>query len=137
MLTTLHSFDRTDGELPYGGLVQATDGNLYGTTEAGGINYNISCGGTGCGTVFSLSVGLSPFVKTIPTTRKVGAQVIILGNNLTGTTAVTFNGTAAAFTVISDTAINTTVPAGATTGFVTVTAPTGVLTSNQKFRVIP
>ena len=35
-LTTLHSFDGTDGSGPEGGLVLATDGNFYGTTYAGG-----------------------------------------------------------------------------------------------------
>ena len=33
---TLHSFDKTDGSLPYGGLVPAADGNFYGVTTAGG-----------------------------------------------------------------------------------------------------
>jgi uncharacterized repeat protein (TIGR03803 family) len=51
-LTTLHSFDFTDGYFPSAGPVQATDGNFYGTTAEGGAN--------GDGTVFSLSVGLGP-----------------------------------------------------------------------------
>lgn len=35
-LTTLHSFNGSDGSQPYGPLIQASDGNLYGTTYAGG-----------------------------------------------------------------------------------------------------
>jgi uncharacterized repeat protein (TIGR03803 family) len=127
-LTTLHIFDRTDGSNPFGGLMQATNGTFYGTTYAGGTDEFD-------GTVFSLSVGLGAFVETRPTSGAVGASVIILGSNLTGATSVTFNGTAAAFTVVSASEIRTTVPIGATTGAVKVTRPSGTLQSGVVFRV--
>ncbi len=51
-LTTLYSFcsqtSCTDGAYPYAGLVQATNGNLYGTTLEGGAN--------GAGTVFEITL---------------------------------------------------------------------------------
>ncbi len=128
-LTTLHSFDSTDGAYLYAGLMQATNGIIYGTTAGGGAN--------GYGTVFSLSMGLAPFVETLPTAGKVGRKVIILGNNLNGATAVAFNGTAATYKIGSNSAITTTVPIGATTGAVTVTTPSGTLTTNVPFRVVP
>jgi len=131
-LTTLYSFCSqsgcTDGFIP-AALVQDTNGNLYGTTEDGGAN--------GYGTVFSVSLGLRPFVETQPTFGKVGKSVKILGSNLTGATSVTFNGTPAVFTVLSGSLMITTVPAGATTGTVRVTIPSGTLTSNLPFRVTP
>jgi uncharacterized repeat protein (TIGR03803 family) len=128
-LTTLHSFDGTDGEYPFAGLVQHTNGNLYGATGGGGTDND--------GTVFSLSVGLGPFVETQTTSGKVGATVKILGTNLTGATDVTFDGTGATFTVVSKSEITTTVPSGATTGPVEVTIPNGILKSNTEFRVTP
>lgn len=131
VVTALHSFDSTDGAYPRGALIQDSNGSFYGTTQQGGSN---ACIG-GCGTVFSLDVGLGPFVKTLPDTAKVGASVGILGTSLTGATSVTFNGTSASFKVVSSSLITTTVPAGATTGPVQVTTPSGVLTSNVNFRV--
>jgi hypothetical protein len=125
----LHKFDNTDadGNTPYGGLLQGTNGTFYGTTVNGGTYSD--------GTVFTLSVGLGPFVETVPASGKVGAAVLVLGNNLTGSKSVTFNGKAATFKVKSSTAITTTVPTGATTGYVKVKTPTRTLTSNVKFRV--
>src|SRR5581483_8472825 len=121
------SFDGNDGEEPIANLMQATNGNFYGTTYSGGA-YNQ-------GTVFQLSIGLAPFVETLPISGKVGAIVDILGTNLTGATSVSFNGTAATFTVVSASEITTTVPSGATTGILTVTTPSGTLNSNVVFRV--
>ena len=47
-LTTLHNFDGTNGADPFAGLVQATNGDLYGTTENGGAN-------GGGGTIFRIT----------------------------------------------------------------------------------
>jgi uncharacterized repeat protein (TIGR03803 family) len=135
VLTTLHSFAGSDGSMPYAGLTQGTNGIFYGSTNMGA---DFGCGGgSGCGTVFSLAMGLSPFVETRPTTGKAGARVIVLGNNLTGATGVEFNGMAAVFRVVSKTQITATVPSGATTGFLSVTTPGGTLKSNKAFRVMP
>lgn len=136
VLTLLHSFSGADGANPTGGLVQYTDGSFYGITGAGG-NQHAGCNSTGCGTIYHFSIGLPPFVKLVPTSGKVGSQVTILGNKLTGTTNVKFNGTAASPTGITSTAITVTVPAGATTGNVQVVTPSGTLSSNVKFRVSP
>jgi hypothetical protein len=96
---------------------------------------NVAGGPNNDGTVFRLSVGLGPFVETQTTSGKVGAAVKILGTDLTGATSVSFNGTAAAFKVVSSSEITTTVPAGATTGTVRVVTPSGTLSSNVPFRV--
>jgi len=107
------------------GMVEATNGTLYGTAGSLGTP----------GTVFSLSVGLGPFVETIPMSGKVGTKVTILGNNMNNTTKVAFNGVAAKFEVVSDTQVKTSVPTGAATGFVTVTTPQKKLKSNEVFQV--
>ena len=93
-----------------------------------------SVGGT-CGTVFSLGVGLGPFVETVPISGEAGKAVRILGNNLTDATHVSFNRTEAEFRVVSASEIITTVPDGATTGFVTVTRHGPRLRSNVQFEV--
>lgn len=126
-LTTLHTFDGSDGSFIFGGLIQATGGIFYGPTFQGGASND--------GSIFRLSTGLRPFVKTEPASGKVGAKVIILGNGLTGTTSVSFNGTAATFTVVRGSEIVATVPTGATTGAVEVTTPKGTLKSNVAFQV--
>ncbi len=126
-LTTLHSFSGRDGLNPSSGVFQATDGNLYGVTESGGSS--------GDGAVFELSLGLGPFVMTLPTFGNVASAVKILGTNMNSATSVTFNGVPATFRVVSPTEITTNVPAGANTGTVQVVTPAGTLSSNVAFQV--
>jgi uncharacterized repeat protein (TIGR03803 family) len=46
-LTIVHVFRKTDGSAPAAGLIQASDGNFYGTTQAGGAD--------GYGTVYKMT----------------------------------------------------------------------------------
>jgi len=70
-----------------------------------------------------------------PKHSAVGKTVTIIGNYFTGETSVTFNGTPAAFTVSSNFVIKATVPAGATTGPISVTTPYGTATSMTNFAI--
>jgi uncharacterized repeat protein (TIGR03803 family) len=59
--TTVHAFTFTDGQLPYSGMIQATDGNLYGTTSSGG--------GHDDGTIYAFTPGIPPTpVQFVPLT---------------------------------------------------------------------
>ena len=82
-------------------------------------------------------MGLGPFVEAQFDFGRAGQVVNILGNNLTGTTGVTFNGVSANFKVVSDTYLKAQVPTGATTGTIQVTTPSGTLSSNVAFQVLP
>ena len=57
-VTTVFSFDGSSGANPSGGVVPATDGNLYGTTTTGGAN--------GYGTIFKMSPGRAPSAMRTP-----------------------------------------------------------------------
>ena len=140
-LTTLYSFcsqsSCTDGTNPVAALVQATSGDFYGTTEDGGEFLSAACP-SGCGTVFSRSVGLGPFVELQSTSGKEGARIGILGQGFSSSSVVKFGGTQATTVASSGTTyLTATVPAAALTGSVTVTTGTTTLTSNQTFKVLP
>lgn len=51
----LRDFDSTRGSLPYGNLVQASDGKLYGMTNSGGSNNR--------GVIFSFNISNAAFAK--------------------------------------------------------------------------
>lgn len=126
---TLYTFAPPYGGESTGGLFQGTDGYVYGTTPG-------SQGNAPYGSVFQFTTALSPVVETAPGAGKAGQSVLILGNGLSGSSSVTFNGIAARFTVESDTYIRATVPAGATTGVVSVVTPSGTLDSSPQFVVV-
>lgn len=70
-----------------------------------------------------------------PTSGVPGTRITITGKGFTGATAVNFNGTSTAFTVDSATQITARIPAGATTGTVSVTVPAGTVASSGSVTV--
>ncbi len=65
-----------------------------------------------------------------------GSNVLVWGSAFTQTTSVSFTGLAAGFTVNSDSQITATIPAGASSGPITVTTAGGSATSSAKLTVI-
>jgi uncharacterized repeat protein (TIGR03803 family) len=129
IFSALHQFDGTHGGGEKAYLLQHTNGLLYSDTAIGGSADR--------GVFYSLDVGLPPSVTFLPAARPVGGTLEILGQGFNDATAVSFNGTPASFNVESDTYMTAKVPAGATTGNITVTEPSGTLHSQKQFRVIP
>jgi hypothetical protein len=81
---------------------------------------------------YDSGVALVPDITDFtPRSGVVGTAVIISGFNFTGATEVRFNGVLQpVFSVVSSTQITTTVPAGATDGFITVVTSAGTGTSS-------
>jgi hypothetical protein len=90
-------------------------------------------GGTSNGLLFTAAPVLSSFS---PTSGSPGTVVTLTGQNLTDATQVSFNGVAASsYSVVSATQLTATVPSGASTGPIRVTAPGGTGTSSTYFSV--
>jgi uncharacterized repeat protein (TIGR03803 family) len=126
--STLYNFDYTTGSIPQT-IMQHTNGVFYGSTQEGGT--------VGSGVVYSLANGLMPFITPVSSVDSIGKQVGILGQGFSGASSVSFNGTLASFVKITDTYLTVTVPAGATTGPITVVTSDGTLTSSVNFVVLP
>jgi hypothetical protein len=71
-----------------------------------------------------------------PSSGRVGAQVVVTGTDFHGASRVTFDGAPAAFLLLSGKLIGATVPAGATTGRISVTTPVGTGWSSAAFTVV-
>jgi len=80
------------------------------------------------------ATGISSFT---PTSGWVGTTVTINGGGLIGATGVSFNGVPALFSVVSDNQLTATVPAGATSGHISVTTPETTYISTGTFTVLP
>ena len=109
-------------------LVLHTNGKLYGNTNGNSLGGSV---------FYSLSVGFKPLVNLVTWSSKVGKTIQIIGQGFTGTKQVLFGSTPATFQNVSDTYTTATVPAGATTGPVTVTTFTTSFKSNRSFLVTP
>lgn len=109
------------------------NGTFYGTTMQGGVYEGDD---TGHGVFYSLSTGLKPYIILQYPRGMISTSIGIFGVGFTDANAVSFHGVAADFTVVSDTYLTATIPAGATTGYVTVTEPSQTLTSAVKLTVL-
>jgi uncharacterized repeat protein (TIGR03803 family) len=127
VFTKLHDFWVASGIYPQTTPMQHTSGKIYGTAYAGGAN--------NYGVIWEYDPGLAPFVTFLNVYGQVGTKVDILGEYFTASSVVSFNGVPAQNPVIQSTYIEATVPAGATTGYITVTTTKGTLKSNKPFVV--
>jgi len=117
------------GRFPYSTPIQHTNGKIYGLMYVGGSQDE--------GTLYSLDVGLAPFVRALNPSGIPGNTIEILGQGFTGTTSVKFGTGAATFTVVSATYLTAVIPTDAVTGWITVTTPTATLKSATTFKVLP
>ena len=116
----------SDTQLTFDVPAGATSGPVSVTTPSGTLTSS---------TNFTVGTAAPEISGLSPASGGVGASVTIGGVRFTGATSVKFNGVAASFTVGSDGQISAVVPAGATSGPVTVTTPSGSATSSQTFTV--
>lgn len=113
-----------------------SDGSVTATVPSGARSGKIVITTKGGAVTSSGSFTVQPSISSFtPTSGAPGTAVTITGGGFTGTTAVTFNGVAATYTVNSDSKITTSVPSSATTGPISVTTAGGKATSSTNFTV--
>jgi uncharacterized repeat protein (TIGR03803 family) len=106
-------------------MTLGSDGKFYGTSDNSAWVWDLGLPGP------------KPILNALrPTSGATGQSVIIWGRNLLGATAVSFNGApATTFANISSQFVRATVPAGATSGTVTITTANGAAASPAPFTV--
>jgi len=128
-------------------ILQTSAGEIATATIAGVIplgfgTHNIDASYGGDSNYTGSSSGTIPLTATpkiglSPNSGIIGAPVTITGTGFGTTTGtVTFNGTSATITNWTNTSIQTSVPTGATTGYVVVTVG-GIASNGALFTVVP
>ena len=97
----------------------------------------IAEGGTTTSATDFVVPGTPHIASFSPVSGKVSDQVVITGENLIGTTKVTFNGVSANFIINSDTQVTATVPKGAATGVLALTTAAGTNPGPYNYTVFP
>jgi uncharacterized repeat protein (TIGR03803 family) len=132
----LHQFDKPNGSSPLATPLLHTNGKIYGMASAGGSGY---------GVLYSYDPGLGQagqFARLVtPWSGPVGTVINILGQGFNTATGVLIGGVAVPWgkfghpTIISDTWMQVTVPAGAKNGHITVQEPSGNLVTRESFTI--
>jgi streptogramin lyase len=120
-----------------GAVTNHTDPGINGPYDiAAGTDGALWFTNVGNNTIGRITTAVTPRISSVtPKSGTVGTTVTIRGQNLSGTATVAFNGTPAMIVTHTATKIVTKVPAGATTGPISVTTPAGTATSLGTFTV--
>jgi hypothetical protein len=130
------TFDGTPAGFSVNGSTQINT-TVPGGATTGKIEVTTPNGSVKSATNFVVTSSASPTITSFnPTFGPVGTSVTIIGSHFTGVTQVKFHGVVAAFSFNSDTQVTATVPAGATTGKITLMTPAGSTSSPTAFAVV-
>ena len=138
-----YTFGVSTGTLPAGLSLNSATGTITGTpTTVGASNFTITALNSGqCSGSQSYTISIQALCPTItnlsPTSGLIGSSVTITGTNFTEVSGVKFsNGVLAAFNVVNDTTITTSVPSGAVSGPITLSKPNCGETPTPAFIII-
>ena len=105
--------------------------------EGGDQLITVAAASTGGSATASFNVNIAPQIFSIaPPSAQAGDVITVTGARFTGATSVKLGALPTTFTVISATEISFTVPAGALSGPVTITTPTGTVTSSAALTIL-
>jgi len=111
--------------------------NIPAAAEGGDQLITVTSASTGGADTISFNVNIAPQVFSIsPATAAAGDVVTVTGARFTGASEVNLGTTPVTYTVISATEISFTVPAGASSGAVTITTPNGTVTSSTALTIL-